>query len=82
MEPKVKVHLIGAPTDINSSFLRGPALAPGCIRKVLFSDVGNSAAENGWELGHEIALHDAGDLPLVEGPVTMKRSSVPSTRRS
>jgi arginase len=64
----VRVRLIGAPTDINSSFLRGPAAAPGCIRHVLFSDVGNSAAENGRELGREIQLHDAGDLPLNEGP--------------
>ncbi len=61
-----RVRLIGAPTDINSSFLRGPATAPGHIRQVLFSDVGNSAAENGRELGREIELEDAGDLPLNE----------------
>jgi arginase len=66
--PAVRVRLIGVPTDINSSFLRGPASAPGCIRDVLFSDVGNSAAENGRELGREIQLHDAGDLALSEGP--------------
>ncbi len=64
----VNVRLIGAPTDINSSFLRGPASGPTHIRSVLFSDVGNSAAENGRELGREILLTDAGDLPLTEGP--------------
>jgi arginase len=64
----VRVRLIGAPTDINSSFLRGPALAPTQIRQVLFSDVGNPAAENGRELGREIQLEDFGDLALIEGP--------------
>jgi arginase family enzyme len=29
------VRLIGLPTDINSSFLRGPALAPRAIREAL-----------------------------------------------
>ena len=66
-EPTVRVRLIGAPTDINSSFLRGPALAPNQIREILVSDVGNSAAENGRELGNEIDLVDSGDLVLVEG---------------
>ncbi len=66
-EPNVRVRLIGAPTDINSSFLRGPASAPHEIRKILGSDVGNSAAENGWEIGNEIELVDSGDLALVEG---------------
>ena len=63
-----RVRLIGLPTDINSSFLRGPAKAPPLVRAALFSEHGNAAAENGMELGQEIALHDAGDLPLTEGP--------------
>lgn len=63
-----RIRLIGAPTDINSSFLRGPARAPARIRHVLFSDEGNAAAENGREIGHEILLEDAGDLALLEGP--------------
>lgn len=61
-----RVHLIGAPTDSNSSFRRGPAQAPAAIRAQLWSDMGNAAAENGRELGREIDLHDAGDLPLTE----------------
>jgi arginase len=61
------VRLIGAPTDCNSSYLRGPAKAPAHIRAALFSDMGNPAAEDGGELGASIGFIDAGDLPLVEG---------------
>ncbi len=63
-----RIRLIGAPTDCNSSFLRGPARAPALIRAALFSDMGNPAAELGAELGGEINLVDAGDLPLTEAP--------------
>ncbi len=63
-----QVQLIGAPTDSNSSFRRGPAQAPAAIRAQLWSEMGNAAAENGRELGREIDLHDAGDLPLTETP--------------
>jgi agmatinase len=62
------IRLIGLPTDRNSSFLRGPAAAPSAIRAQLFSDMGNSAAECGLELGAGIAFEDAGDLPLTEAP--------------
>jgi agmatinase len=58
------IRLIGLPTDANSSFLRGPAKAPPKIRELLFSDMGNAATESGAELGREIQLEDAGDLPL------------------
>jgi arginase len=60
------VRLIGLPTDINSSFLRGPAKAPPHIRAALFSDAGNLATERGPELVGDIAVEDAGDLPLDE----------------
>jgi agmatinase len=63
-----KVHLIGAPTDCNSSFRRGPARAPALVRAALFSDMGNTAAECGAEIGREITLVDIGDLPLTEAP--------------
>nr|WP_310524794.1 arginase family protein [Polymorphobacter sp.] len=63
-----RVRLIGVPTDINSSFLRGPAKAPARIRALLFSDMGNPAAENGGELGSTIPFTDIGDLPLMEAP--------------
>ena len=38
--------LIGLPSDINSSFERGPALAPPLVRAALWSDRGNAAAED------------------------------------
>lgn len=60
------VVLIGAPTDCNSSFRRGPAAAPPRIRAMLWSDHGNASAENGRELGTDIPLNDRGDLPLTE----------------
>lgn len=63
-----RIALIGAPTDSNSSFLRGPAKAPPLIRAALFSDMGNPAAECGLELGAGIDLVDHGDLPIDETP--------------
>ena len=70
MDPNITrptVRLIGAPTDVNSSLLRGPAAAPPLIRAALSSDHMNMAAENGVELGEDVLLEDAGDLALTEG---------------
>jgi agmatinase len=61
-----RVALIGAPTDIHSSFLRGAASAPPLIRQALDSPHGNMYAENGLELGTDILLEDLGDLHLRE----------------
>ena len=61
-----RVDLIGLPTDRNSSFRRGAALAPAAIRRQLFSPHGNAASESGAELGIDIKLADKGDLPLSE----------------
>jgi agmatinase len=66
--PKRRVELVGLPTDVHSSFLRGPALAPPLIRAALWSPHGNAASERGLELGAEIDLHDRGDLDLREEP--------------
>ena len=63
-------HLIGLPTDCNSSFARGPAAAPGVIRAALWSDRGNLAAEDGQEIGQDFLLEDRGDLPLTENTAT------------
>src|SRR6185437_2226123 len=60
------VRLIGAPTDINSSFLRGPALGPAAIRKALASDHANGTAEISEAFGLDVLFNDAGDLPLTE----------------
>ncbi|HEX8640029.1 MAG TPA: agmatinase [Allosphingosinicella sp.] len=61
-----RVRLIGLPTDSHSSFLRGAAAAPAAIRAALHSDHGNLTSEKGVELGLDVALEDAGDLPLTE----------------
>jgi arginase len=61
-----RITLIGAPTDIHSSFLRGPASAPAAIRAALASDHANAFAEDGTEIGADIHVGDRGDLPLTE----------------
>jgi agmatinase len=61
------VAIVGVPSDENSSFLRGPAQAPGHIRQVLHSGSSNLCAENGHDLGQEPRLLDVGDMPLGQG---------------
>lgn len=60
------IELIGLPSDVNSSFARGPAEAPAAIREALWSDRGNLSCEDGREVGIDFELRDRGDLPLVE----------------
>jgi agmatinase len=60
------IHLIGLPTDQNSSFERGAALGPAAIRNALWSDRGNLSTESGLEIGPDIDLLDKGDLPLSD----------------
>ncbi len=60
------VRLIGLPTDINSSFLRGPAAAPKVIRAAFQSDHTNGSAEIGDAFGRNVRFTDGGDLPLRE----------------
>jgi arginase len=60
------IHLIGLPTDQNSSFERGAALAPAAIREALWSDRGNLSTQSGFEIGADIDLVDQGDLPLSD----------------
>jgi agmatinase len=66
-------RLIGLPTDINSSFLRGPAKAPARIRARLWSEASNAATESGAELGVDFHIEDWGDLPLDETPADDRR---------
>jgi len=58
--------LLGIPLDHNSSFLRGPALAPPLIREALHSDAWNKSAETRVDLGAPGIFEDAGDLPDME----------------
>ncbi len=61
------VTVVGVPSDENSSFMQGAALAPACIREVLRSGETNLSAENGIDLGVEPRLQDIGDLELAGG---------------
>jgi agmatinase len=63
------ISLLGIPFDVNSSFLRGSALAPRLIREALYSDSSNLWAEDGIDLGRDGAIHDAGDLELPESSI-------------
>ncbi len=60
----VKVAVTGIPYDANSSFLRGPALAPPKIREAYRSDSANYYAESGRDLSSDSEWTDLGDLSL------------------
>jgi arginase len=61
------VIVVGVPSDENSSFMRGAALAPARIREALHSGATNLCAENGIDLGTETRWRDLGDLELGQG---------------
>ena len=63
------INLLGVPLDENSSFLRGPALAPRKIIEALRSDSSNLSSESGFDLGanENTVWRDAGDLVLPSG---------------
>src|SRR6266852_1617205 len=56
--------LLGVPLDVNSSYLRGAAAAPGKIREALRCDASNNWTELGVDLGTAGAFADAGNLRL------------------
>jgi arginase len=65
------VTVVGIPYDENSSFMRGPALAPARIREVLHSGSANLCSEGGIDLGTEPRFHDLGDLELAGGAAAL-----------
>jgi arginase len=67
------VAVIGVPSDENSTFMRGPALAPGLIRDALHSGASNLCAENGHDLSTEPRFRDAGDLELNSGAAALRQ---------
>ena len=67
------VAILGVPSDENSSFMRGPALAPRRIREVLHAGSSNLCAESGIDLGTEARLQDLGDLSLDTGPLGIEQ---------
>jgi agmatinase len=60
------VALMGVPLDLHSSFLQGPAFAPGRIREALHSGAANLTAEDGTDLGATDRFKDTGDLDVFE----------------
>jgi agmatinase len=58
------VTVVGVPTDANSSYMAGAALAPSKIREALHSPSTNLCAENGIDLGAHPGWNDGGDLEL------------------
>jgi arginase len=63
------VVLVGIPSDENSSFMHGAALAPSRIREALRSGETNLSAEDGTDLSQEPRWTDLGDLELGSGEV-------------
>lgn len=59
------VTLLGIPFDKNSSFLRGPALAPAIIRDTLNAGSTNLCAENEIDLGENKRFIDIGDINFI-----------------
>ena len=60
------VAMIGLPTDINSSYKRGPAKAPSAIRTAMWNEGGNPFTESGLNLKRSGVMRDIGDLALSE----------------
>lgn len=67
------VAVVGVPSDENSTFMRGAALAPSRIREALHSDATNLCAENGLDLGAESRWQDLGDLELADGTASLEQ---------
>lgn len=66
MKSEFKVGLLGIPFDDNSSYEKGPALAPDLIRNTLSSGSLNSATELGLELKKNVQWLDLGNLNFLK----------------
>jgi len=60
------IKLIGIPFDGNSSFLKGPALAPPRIRLIDTDGSANTFCENGKEIANGKTYTDLGDISFAE----------------
>ena len=61
-----QIAVLGVPFDKQSSYLRGPALAPARIRESLACDSANMWTENGIDLAKEERWNDVGDLAFKD----------------
>ena len=59
------VVVVGVPTDENSTFMRGSALAPARIREVMNEGSSNLCSESGIDLSGELRFQDLGDLEFT-----------------
>jgi len=69
LEPGTVV-VVGMPTDENSTFLQGPALAPSRIREVMHEGSSAFCSESGIDLDEETRFRDLGDVAFYEGKET------------
>ena len=60
------IKLLGIPFDGNSSFLRGPALAPARIRQMETDGSANVFSENGNDITRDKSYTDVGDLAFLD----------------
>jgi len=67
------VTVVGIPSDENSSFMQGPALAPARIRDVLHAGSSNLCSENGIDLTLEPGFSDLGDLEPDSGTILFEQ---------
>ena len=65
--PARSIAILGIPWDEKSSYLRGPAAAPGSIRQALYSSSTNTSTESGSDLADEPRIRFLGDLDLEPG---------------
>ncbi|RLB98553.1 MAG: agmatinase [Deltaproteobacteria bacterium] len=63
---KGSIGILGIPFDQNSSFQKGPSLAPDRIRESYFSTSSNLWSEKGLDLGSIKHLYDLGDINFKE----------------
>lgn len=61
------ISVLGIPFDNNSSFMRGPALAPTAIREAFHSDSANYFTEFGTDLKNHSGWKDVGDIEFGKG---------------
>jgi len=64
-----EIAVLGIPFDRNSSFRRGPALAPVQIREALFSESTNMCTEKGIDLGTMSGWKALDDLVLSDSDI-------------
>jgi agmatinase len=67
-----RIGLLGVAVDENSSYKRGPALAPPKIRDAFFCDSSNLWTENETYLGAEGIFADAGDIAPAQADMSVE----------